>query len=47
MVNVDHVYSKLASIVLEDVHSKLNTYRMLEFNRSSKRFLVKDMVNLK
>jgi len=45
IINVNHVYSKVASKVLEDVHSKSNTHMVLEF-KCIRRFLV-EMVNLR
>jgi len=35
MINVDHNYSEVASKVLENAHSKLNTHMVLEFDKSS------------
>jgi len=43
MINVGSVYSKIATKVLGDGHSKSNTHRVLEFNKSSTRFLVEEM----
>jgi len=47
MVNVGHVYSEYVTKVLQDVDSKSNTHRVVEFDRNTIRFRVDEMVNLR
>lgn len=45
MINVSHVYLEVASKAYEDAHSKSNTHRVFEFDKSNTRFSIEEMVN--
>jgi len=45
MTKTGNFCSQIATKLLEDGHSKSHTHRVLEFDRNSIRFLVKEMVN--
>jgi len=47
MINVYHVYYKVASKAPKDTYSKPNTHRVVEFNKRITSLLVKEMINVR
>jgi len=47
MVNVGHMYSEYATNFLQDADSKLNTHMVVEFDKTTTKFRVEEMVNPK